>query len=137
MDLKQRNEVPKSKAAVVNHVLALVALGLAIALAVVQVSKILKHEVLVKVLLPTELLEDLRKIEMVAIRKDQAHPSASVEIRFDEKHPASLPVEHKFELRNGVYEIHFRVFGLDNTPGVRGIRTLEVAGSVSVQYQLP
>ena len=133
-----RKDNPDSnKPSLLRRVVALVALGMAIALAVVQVTNMLRHDVLIRLLLSDEILHDIRKIEMVAWMAGQSNPSYKVEVNFDQNHPAKLPIEHKFELTNGKYEMQFRVFGFDKFTYVRTSRRLEVSGPVSVSYQLP
>jgi len=125
------------KVAVVKRLIALLALGSAIALAVVQVTNMLKHDVSVRLIFSEQLLENVRRVEIVALKSGQSHPSSSVEMIFDDSHPARLPVEHRFELTNGKYDLHFRIFGFDKSTFVRVSRSLDVTGSMSVSYQLP
>lgn len=135
MDGKEKTEA--GKVAIVKRLIALLVLGSAIALVVVHVTNMLEHEVSVRLTFSEKLLENVRRVEIVVLKSGQSHPSSKVEINFDGNHPAMLPVEHRFELTNGNYDFHFRIFGFDKSTFVRVSRSLEVTGAMSVRYQLP
>lgn len=116
--------------------LALVALGVAVALTIIQVTNMIKHDVNVKLMLSQEIVPGISRVEIVALRDGQSAPSSTVTMDFDKSHPAKLPIGHRFQLVNGSYELQFRIFSSDES-FLRISRQLDVTGQTSVSYRLP
>jgi hypothetical protein len=118
--------------------LALALLGAALALAVVQVTRMIRHEAVVGVELGPGLLPGLRQVELRVMEEGAwDHPVSVVLFHFDSDHPPASALEHRFQLTNGRYELHISLRGQEGTQPLNARRALEVSGAVQTRFRLP
>ncbi len=122
----------------IRKIVGLVFLGIAIGLAVNQITVSLKHEVTISIDLSDDLVRDLTELDLrVSEVESTAEVVSLTRFFFDERHRPETRLTKVLNLTNGRYEVGFTVCQTSKKTAIILTRALTVDGGTAVGYQLP
>ncbi|MBW2699860.1 MAG: hypothetical protein JRF33_03485 [Deltaproteobacteria bacterium] len=118
-----------------RRLLSLALLGTAVALVVVQMTRVIQHDVDLILSFPSAWQPAINQLDLTVVEEEEVVRHAV--FRFDDDHPARTPLLHTLALARGMYRLELNIMRKDQVEAVRFVRPLEVSGSGVVSLMLP
>lgn len=126
--------IERSGLARLRRIGALLALGISLALVVLQIRGVIRHEVEIHLAIPPDVLARIERLEIDVL---EAQESIEPVVYADFRAPDPARLSHKFNLMNGQYFLVFRIHLAGYTEPLFVRRTLDVQGEAQVRFDLP
>ena len=121
-----------------RRLVSLALLGTAVALVVVQMTKVIQHDVELSLRFPSAWQPAISQLELTVLEEEELDEVVRHAVfRFDDAHPARTPLLHTLALTQGMYRLELNIKRRDQVDPVRFVRPLEVPGSGVVSMVLP
>ncbi len=118
-----------------RRLLSLALLGTGVALVVIQMTRVIQHDVELSLSFPSTWQPAISQLDLTVVEEEEVLRHAV--FRFDDTHPARTPLLHTLALARGMYRLELSIMRRDQVEAVRFVRPLEVSGSGVVSLRLP